>query len=97
MEMHRPTKKFPFGDSPLPNRVCAHLGINIYVNIPNGALLVIFLMKFWIYLIDIYILGSHYLKTKKSNKLFLTVLSVPPLLEGDIEINWKANITIIVR
>ncbi len=22
-------KKFPFGDSPFPNRVCAHLGINI--------------------------------------------------------------------
>ncbi len=29
METCRPTKKFPFGDSPLPNRVCAHMGINI--------------------------------------------------------------------
>jgi hypothetical protein len=30
METCRPTKEFPFGDSLLPNRVCAHLGINIY-------------------------------------------------------------------
>jgi hypothetical protein len=30
MKMRRQTKKFPFGDSPFPNRVCAHLGINIY-------------------------------------------------------------------
>ncbi len=29
METCRPTKKFPFGDSPFPNRVCAYLGINI--------------------------------------------------------------------
>ncbi len=31
METRRPTKKFPFGDSPLPNRVCDHMGINMYV------------------------------------------------------------------
>jgi hypothetical protein len=30
METRRPTKKFPFGDSPIPNRVCAHLEINMY-------------------------------------------------------------------
>ncbi len=30
METSRQTKKFPFGDSPFPNRVCAHLGINRY-------------------------------------------------------------------
>ncbi len=29
-------KKFPFGDFPLPNRVCAHLGINI--NTPEPTL-----------------------------------------------------------
>jgi hypothetical protein len=27
METRRPTKKFPFGDSPLLNRVCAHMGL----------------------------------------------------------------------
>jgi hypothetical protein len=27
----RKPKKFPFGDSLFPNRVCAHFGINIYV------------------------------------------------------------------
>jgi hypothetical protein len=30
METRRPTKKIPFGYSPLPNRGCAHLGINRY-------------------------------------------------------------------
>jgi hypothetical protein len=25
-------RKFPFGDSPFPNRVCAHSGINIYID-----------------------------------------------------------------
>ena len=30
MEMGRETKKFPYGDSPFPNRVCSNLGINIY-------------------------------------------------------------------
>ncbi len=30
METCRPTKKFPFGDSPWPKRVCDHTGINIY-------------------------------------------------------------------
>jgi hypothetical protein len=29
-EMGRETKIFPYGDSPFPNRVCSHLGINIY-------------------------------------------------------------------
>jgi hypothetical protein len=36
-------------------------------------------MKFWIYLVDIHILGSNK-KTNKSNKLFFAILSVPPLL-----------------
>ncbi len=31
IETCRPTKEFPFGDSPFPNRVCAHIGINIYL------------------------------------------------------------------
>ncbi len=31
-ETCRQTKKFPFGDSPFPNRVCAHFRINIYTN-----------------------------------------------------------------
>jgi hypothetical protein len=30
IKTRRPTKKIPFGDSPLPKRVCAHTGINIY-------------------------------------------------------------------
>jgi hypothetical protein len=29
METRRPTKKFPFWDSLLPNRVCDHMGINM--------------------------------------------------------------------
>jgi hypothetical protein len=33
METGRQTKKFPFGDSPFPNRVCAYLGINC----PRGS------------------------------------------------------------
>ncbi len=32
VETHR-QKKFPFGDSPFPNRVCVHLWINIYVEL----------------------------------------------------------------
>jgi hypothetical protein len=32
METHRLTMKNPFVDSPFPNRVCAHLGINIYTD-----------------------------------------------------------------
>jgi hypothetical protein len=32
METCRLTKKFPFGESPFPNRVCAYLGINIDTN-----------------------------------------------------------------
>jgi hypothetical protein len=41
IETRRPTKKFPFGDSPLPNRVCAHTGINRYtqIQLTNQALL----------------------------------------------------------
>ncbi len=31
METCRSTKKFPCGDSPLPKRVCDHMGINIYM------------------------------------------------------------------
>ena len=50
----------------------------IYVNDTNGALLVFFL-KVWIYLIDIYILGSPNSKIKKVNKIFLTILWVSPL------------------
>jgi hypothetical protein len=29
-EMGRETRIFPYGESPFPNRVCFHLGINIY-------------------------------------------------------------------
>ncbi len=32
METGGQTKKFPFGDSPFPNRVCSHLAVNIYIN-----------------------------------------------------------------
>ncbi len=32
METGRQTKKFPFGDSPFQNRVCSHLGLNIYTS-----------------------------------------------------------------
>ena len=46
----------------------------IYVNDTDGALLVIFFLKVWIYLIDIYILGSPNSKIKKINNIFLTVL-----------------------
>jgi hypothetical protein len=31
VETGRQTKKFPFGESPFQNRVCSHLGINIYL------------------------------------------------------------------
>jgi beta-glucosidase/6-phospho-beta-glucosidase/beta-galactosidase len=31
-EMGRETRIFPYGESPFPNRVCFHLGINIYNN-----------------------------------------------------------------
>jgi hypothetical protein len=41
METCRQTKKFPFGDSPFPNRVCAHLGIIIYINILIGNFITI--------------------------------------------------------
>ena len=30
-EMDRETWIFPYGESPFPNRVCFHLGINIYI------------------------------------------------------------------
>ena len=32
-EMGRETRIFPYGESPFPNRVCFHLGINIYSTI----------------------------------------------------------------
>ncbi len=35
MGMGRETKKFPYGDSPFPNRVCSNLGTNIYTNHKN--------------------------------------------------------------
>ena len=31
-EMGRETRIFPYGESPFPNRVCFHLGINIYID-----------------------------------------------------------------
>jgi len=34
MEMGREMKKFPFGDSPFPYGVCAHLGINTHTAAP---------------------------------------------------------------
>jgi hypothetical protein len=37
-EMGRETRIFPYGESPFPNRVCFHLGINIYtcMGVPSG-------------------------------------------------------------
>ena len=33
-EMGRESRIFPYGESPFPNRVCFHLGINIYLGHP---------------------------------------------------------------
>ena len=36
-EMGRETRIFPYGESPFPNRVCFHLGINIYTLCPRKS------------------------------------------------------------
>ena len=36
-EMGRETRIFPYGESPFPNRVCFHLGINIYKKVAGKS------------------------------------------------------------